>query len=112
MDAIRAALEPADDDGPLGQVDVIPAQIAGFGNPQTVAVDNQPDEPIPMTVPVALEGDQQPFDLGLGQVLPDPVGIVPPPSFCATGRLRTILVCRSRRILPDISAPLHGRLIA
>ena len=43
-----------------------------------MAVDDQADQPIPMTVPVALEGDQQPFDLGLGQVLPYPVGIVPP----------------------------------
>ena len=31
MDAIRAALEPANDDGPLRQVDVIPA--CGFNRP-------------------------------------------------------------------------------
>ena len=30
MDAISAALEPADDNGALRQVDVIPAQIAGL----------------------------------------------------------------------------------
>ena len=30
MDAIGAALEPADDDGALRQVDVIPAQIASL----------------------------------------------------------------------------------
>jgi len=30
MNAIGAALEPADDDGALRQVDVIPAQIAGL----------------------------------------------------------------------------------
>ena len=30
MDAISAALEPADDDGALPQVDVIPAQIASL----------------------------------------------------------------------------------
>jgi hypothetical protein len=81
MDAISAALEPADDDGALPQVDVIPAQIASLRDPQTMAIDNQPDQPIPVTVPVAPEGGQQLLYLGLGQVLPDPVDIVPPPSF-------------------------------
>jgi hypothetical protein len=35
MDAISAALKPADDDGALPQVDVIPAQIASLRDPQT-----------------------------------------------------------------------------
>ena len=39
MDAIGAPLEPADDDGALRQVDVIPAQIASLGDPQAMAVD-------------------------------------------------------------------------
>ena len=39
-----------------------------------MAVDDQPDQPIPVTVPVALEGGQQLVHFGLGQVLPDPVG--------------------------------------
>ena len=39
MDAISAALEPADDDGALWQIDVIPAQIACFGDPQAMPVD-------------------------------------------------------------------------
>ena len=81
MDAISTALEPADDDGALPQVDVIPAQIASLRDPPTMAIDNQPDQPIPVTVPVAPEGGQQLLYLGLGQVLPDPVDIVPPPSF-------------------------------
>jgi hypothetical protein len=38
--AIRAALEPANDDGALCQVDIIPAEIAGFGDSETVAVDH------------------------------------------------------------------------
>ena len=58
MDAISAALKPADDDGALPQVDVIPAQIASLRDPQTVAVDDQPDQSIPVTVPVDLEGSQ------------------------------------------------------
>ena len=56
MDAIGAALEPAHDDGAFRQVDVIPAQIAGLRDPQTVSVDDQSDQPIPVTVPIALEG--------------------------------------------------------
>jgi hypothetical protein len=34
MDAVGAALEPADDDGPVSQVDVIPTQIASLGEAQ------------------------------------------------------------------------------
>jgi hypothetical protein len=56
VNAISAALEPADDDGALRQVDVIPAQIASLRDPQAVAVDDQSDQPIPVTVPFALEG--------------------------------------------------------
>jgi len=52
-----------------------------------VAVNDQPYQPIPVTVPVALEGGQQLVNFGLGQVLPDPVGIVLTASFCATGRI-------------------------
>ena len=61
MDAIGAPLEPADDDGALRQVDVIPAQVTSLGDAQTVAVDEQSDEPIPVTVPVALDGGQRLF---------------------------------------------------
>ena len=41
--AIRTALEPANDDGALRQVDIVPAEIAGFGDLETVAVDHQAD---------------------------------------------------------------------
>jgi hypothetical protein len=58
MNAISAALKPADDDGALPQVDVIPAQIASLRDPQTMAIDDQSDQPIPVTVPVVLEGSQ------------------------------------------------------
>jgi len=43
-----------------------------------VAVDDEFDQPNPVTVPVALEGGPQLVHFGLGQVLPDPVGNVPP----------------------------------
>jgi hypothetical protein len=49
--------------------------------PETVAVDDQFDQPISVTVPVALEGSQQLVHLALGEVLPDPVGTVPPAPF-------------------------------
>src|SRR6516225_488799 len=90
MDTMRAALEPAHDDGALRQVDVIPAQITSLRDPQAMAVDDQPDQPIPVTVSIAFEGGQQLVHFGLGQMLPDPVGMVPLPSLCATGRI-TIL---------------------
>jgi hypothetical protein len=40
-----------------------------------MAVDDQSDQPIPVSVPVPPEGVQQPVHLGLRQMLPDPVGI-------------------------------------
>jgi hypothetical protein len=55
MYAVGAALEPADDDGALRQVNVLPAQIARLRDSQAMAVDDQPDQPIPMAIPVTLE---------------------------------------------------------
>ena len=55
MNAVGAALEPADDDGALRQVNVLPAQIARLRDSQAMAVDDQPDQPIPMAIPVAFE---------------------------------------------------------
>jgi hypothetical protein len=58
-----------------------------------------------VTVSVALEGSQQLVHFGLGQVLPDPVDIVPPAVlFERLVALRYFLACRSHAILPDISA--------
>jgi hypothetical protein len=65
-----------------------------------------------VTLPVALEGGQQLVHLGLGQMLPDPVGIIAPVTFAQLVALRTILACRGCRILPAISAPPDGQLIA
>ena len=104
MDAVGAALEPTDDDGPLRRVDVIPAQVTSLGDAQTVPVDNQSDQPIPVTVPIALERRQQLVNLGLDKVIPDPAGIVPRRPFELLVALRCFLACRSWTILPDISA--------
>ena len=68
-----------------------------------MAVHDEFDQPIPVTVPVALEGGPQLAHFGLGQVLPDPVGIVPPPSLRATGRITNNLARRSCTTLPDTS---------
>ena len=70
-------LSRRDEDGALRQVDVIPAQIACLRDPQTVALDDQADQPIPVTVPVALECPKELVHLPVGQMLPNAVGIVP-----------------------------------
>jgi hypothetical protein len=77
-----------------------------------VAVGDQPDQPIPVTVPVALEGGQQLVHLGLGQMLPDPVGIVPAVLLSDWSHYDTLLACRSWTILPDISSASRSQLIA
>jgi hypothetical protein len=69
MNAIRAALEPADDDRAFRQVDVIPTEIASLWHAQTMPVNHQTDQPVPMAVSVALEGGQQLVRFGFGQVL-------------------------------------------
>ena len=56
MDAIGAALEPADGNGALGQIDVVPAQVTGLRHPQPVPVDQQPYQPVTMPMAVGLEG--------------------------------------------------------
>src|SRR3974377_1051965 len=76
MDAIGAALQPADGNGALGQIDVIPAQVAGLRHPQPVPVDQQPYQPIAMPMAVALEGLEQLANLGLGEMLAHPIGFV------------------------------------
>jgi hypothetical protein len=72
-----------------------------------------------VTVPVALEGGQQLVHFGLGQMLPDPVGIAqsvlvpagkvdmvfPRRPLDLLVALRYFLACRSWTILLDISAP-------
>src|SRR6516165_151392 len=76
MRAVVAAFEAADDDGPLGQIDVIPTKVASLAHAQAVAVDEEADQPIAMAVPIALERRQQPVHFRLGQVFTDPIGCV------------------------------------
>jgi hypothetical protein len=55
LTAVGAALEATDDDGAFRQIDVVPAQIAGFGYPQAMPVDQQADQPIAVAAAIALE---------------------------------------------------------
>ena len=50
--AIVRAFEPADLHGALGEVEVIPSQIASLADAQPVAIDQQPDQPVTRAVPV------------------------------------------------------------
>ena len=52
-------------------------------------VDQEPDQPISVTVPVILEGGEELLHLGLGQMLPNPIGVVRQP---ATGRITLVSV--------------------
>ena len=48
--AVGAAFEPTNNDGALGQVEVIPPQIAGFRNAQPMPIDQEANQPIAVTV--------------------------------------------------------------
>src|ERR1700733_15071768 len=76
MRAVIATLHTADNDRASAKVDVIPAQITGFANPEPMTIDHQPDEPIPVSMPVPLEGREQFGHLILGEVLANPIGLV------------------------------------
>ena len=45
-----------------------------------MAIDQQADEPIPLAVPLALQGSEQPSHFVLGQVLADSIGRVRAPA--------------------------------
>ena len=87
MDTIRTALEAADNHGALRQVDIVPAEVTSLRDPQAVSIDDQANQPIPAAMPVALKRRQQLLHFSLGQVLPDPIGLVPLASFRSTGRI-------------------------
>jgi hypothetical protein len=46
-----------------------------------MAIDQESDE-IPLAVPLALQGGEQPGHFSLGQVLANPIGRVRPPPCC------------------------------
>jgi hypothetical protein len=85
--AIGAALEPAHDDGALGYVDVVPAQIACLAHPQAVSVDQQADEPIALAVAIAFQCSEQPVYFILGQMLANAIRGISLAAFRWTGRI-------------------------
>jgi len=55
----------------LGQLDLLPLQVADLGGPQAVAVGDQDHGRIPMPVAAMLSGAvHQPLNLALGEVAP------------------------------------------
>jgi hypothetical protein len=52
-----------------------------------MAEDQEADQPIAMTMPVALQGGKQPIHLGLGQMLARPIGFVLAAPLGLTGRI-------------------------
>ena len=58
------------------EVEIIPTQVTGFAHTQAVPVDQQSDQPIPMTVPVRLQGGEQLGHLGFGEVFTRSISLV------------------------------------
>ena len=56
------------------------AEIAGFGYPQAVPVDQEADQPIALAISVLFERGKEFLDLGFGQVLPDSIDLIPLPA--------------------------------
>src|SRR5262249_8287718 len=55
----------------LGQLDLLPLQVADLGGPQTVSIGHQDHGRIAMAVPAMLAGAvHEPLDLALGEVAP------------------------------------------
>ncbi|MGB7702926.1 MAG: hypothetical protein WBL91_15020 [Pseudolabrys sp.] len=62
--------------GALGKIDVIPSQVTGFRHPEAVPIDQQGDQPVPVTVPVRLQHSEQLGHLGFGEMLTRSVSLV------------------------------------
>src|SRR5262245_38201961 len=82
VSTIGAALQPADGNGALRQVKIIPAHVTSLAHPETVAVDQEPDQPVPMTVAVCFQGSKQLCHLRLCEVLADAIGSIRLASSC------------------------------
>jgi hypothetical protein len=87
------------------------AEIAGFGYPQTMPVDQEANQPIAPAISVLFERGEELLDLGLGQVLPDPIDLVAlsAPRLVA---LRCFLHCLIGATFADISGLLEMKPVA
>ena len=55
------------------EIDIVPPQITSLADAQTVAVDDEADEPIPLAMTIALEHGEELLNLRLRQVLAHPI---------------------------------------
>ena len=69
MGAINRALEAPDGDGALAPVDVIPAQVDQFADPEAVQERHQRDHVVAVAMTVALQRRKQPVEFVLGERL-------------------------------------------
>src|SRR5215467_9130396 len=66
-----SVLDPVNVQAALGQLDLLPLQVADLGGPQTVAVGHQDHGRVAMPIAAMLSGAvHQPLDLALGEVAP------------------------------------------
>ena len=66
-----SVLDPVNVQAALGQLDLLPLQVARLGGPQAMAVGDQDHGRIPMPVAAMLSGAvHQPLNLALGEVAP------------------------------------------
>ena len=76
VNAVGAAFEPADGDGALGQIEIVPSHITCLRYPKPMAVYQKPDHPITMAMPIGLERSQQLGNLGFGEMFTSPIDLV------------------------------------
>ena len=69
MGAVDGALEAADGDGTLIEIDIIPSEVDELADPQAVQERHQCDHVVAMPVPVTLQCGEQSVELVLGQCL-------------------------------------------
>ena len=66
-----SVLDPVNVQAALGQLDLLPLQVAGLRGPQTVAIGDKDHGRVAMAVAAMLAGAvYQPVDLALGEVAP------------------------------------------
>jgi hypothetical protein len=71
VDAGDSVLDPVNVQATLGQLDLLPLQVADLRRPQTVAIGDQDHGRIAMPVAAMLSGAvDEPLDLALGEVAP------------------------------------------
>jgi len=69
MHATNPVLDPVNVQAALGELDLLPLQVADLRGPQTVAIGDQDHGRIPMPVAAILTGAvHQPLDLALGEI--------------------------------------------